>query len=87
LRYRELIGLTLAAHPKGPYCQAMHLAMAKGYGETEEELSEIAFTASFTSHWSAMIRVQNYDQDTFNEEATKVGEHLGKKERVVQTVL
>ena len=34
-----------------------------------------------------MIHAQNYDLDTFKEEAAKIGEHLGKKKRVVQTVL
>ncbi|MBI0583945.1 MAG: carboxymuconolactone decarboxylase family protein [Methanomassiliicoccus sp.] len=86
-KYREMIGLAIAANLKCPYCQAMHLNMAKGYGATEEELSELSFMASFTSRWSAMIHAQNYDLDKFTEESGKIGEHLGKKEKLVQTLL
>jgi AhpD family alkylhydroperoxidase len=86
-KYRELIGLAVAANLKCPYCQAMHLAMAKGYGATEEELSELAFIASFTSRWSALIHTQNYDLDTFKEEAIRIGEHLGRTEKLVHTLL
>ncbi len=86
-KYRELIGLAIAANLKCPYCQAMHLALAKGHGATEEELSEIAFLASFTSRWSAMLHAQNYDLERFLDEAAAIGEHLGQQKRSVQAIL
>jgi AhpD family alkylhydroperoxidase len=82
-KYREMMGLAIAANLKCPYCQAMHLGMAKGYGATDEELSELAFLASFTSRWSAMLHAQNYDLDTFLDEAGKIGEHVNKGRKVV----
>jgi AhpD family alkylhydroperoxidase len=78
-KYREMIGLAVAANLKCPYCQLMHLSMAKGLGATEEELSELAFLASFTSRWSAMIHAQNYDLEKFKEEAARIGEFMGKQ--------
>lgn len=78
-KYREMIGLAIAANLKCPYCQHLHLAMAKGQGATEAELSELDFLASFTSRWSAMLHAQNYDLDRFKQEAAQIGEYLGKR--------
>jgi len=54
-KYRELMGLAVAANIKCPYCQLFHKSVAQMYGATEEELAEIAFLASYTSRWSSMI--------------------------------
>ncbi len=78
-KYREMIGLAIAANIKCPYCQLMHLTMAKGQGATEEELSELVFLASYTSRWSAMIHAQNYDLEKFKEEVARIGEYMGKQ--------
>ncbi len=77
-KYRELMGLSVAANIKCPYCQAMHTAMAKYHGATDEELREIYYLASLTSRWSAMIHAQHYDWDKFMKEAEKMGKHLEK---------
>ena len=78
-KYREMIGLAIAANIKCPYCQLMHISMARAQGATEEELSELAFLASYTSRWSAMIHAQNYDMDKFKEEVSRIGEFMGKQ--------
>lgn len=79
-KYREMIGLAVAANLKCPYCQHMHLGMAKAYGASEEELSELAFLASFTSRWSAMLHAQNYDLDQFKKEAAQIGDFMNKEQ-------
>src|SRR5512139_3807253 len=60
-KYRELMGLAVAANIKCPYCQLFHRGAAMMNGATEEELAEIAFLASYTSRWSAIIHAQHYD--------------------------
>ncbi len=75
-KYRELMGLAVAANIKCPYCQAFHRATSQLHGATEEELSEVAVLAGLTARWSAMIHAQNYDLDTFEEELEQVGAHL-----------
>jgi len=75
-KYRELIGLAIAANIKCPYCQLFHTGAAKLHGATDEELAEIAFLASFSSRWSAMIHAQNYDLKTFEKEFHQIGAHL-----------
>jgi AhpD family alkylhydroperoxidase len=77
-KYRELIGLSVAANIKCPYCQLFHRESAKMMGATEEELSEVAFLASFTSRWSAMLHAQDYDMKQFGEELQQIGQHLQK---------
>ena len=77
-KYREMIGLAVAANIKCPYCQLYHKTAAKLHGATDEELSEVAMSASFTARWSAMIHAQNYDYQTFANELERIGEHLTK---------
>jgi len=78
-KYRELLGLAVAANIKCPYCQLFHKSVAQMYGATPEEFAEIAFLASYTSRWSAMIHAQHYDYDTFAKETQQIGEYLSKK--------
>ena len=77
-KYRELLGLAVAANIKCPYCQLFHKSVAQMYGATPEEFAEIAFLASYTSRWSAMIHAQHYDYDTFAKETQQIGQFLSK---------
>ena len=75
-KYRELIGLAVAANIKCPYCQLFHREAAKMHGATEEELAELSFLASWTARYSALIHAQNYDFDTFETELGHIADHL-----------
>ncbi len=77
-KYREMIGLAIAANIKCPYCQLFHKSAAKLHGATDEELAELAFLASFSSRWSAIIHAQHYDYKKFEEETHQIGAHLKK---------
>jgi AhpD family alkylhydroperoxidase len=77
-KYRELLGLAVAANIKCPYCQLFHKSVAQMYGATTEEFAEIAFLSSYTSRWSAMIHAQHYDYDTFAKETQQIGAYLNK---------
>ncbi len=77
-KYRELMGLAVAANIKCPYCQLFHKSAAQMMGATPEELAEIAFLASNTSRWSAIIHAQHYDYDTFAKETQQIGQYLSK---------
>ena len=77
-KYRELMGLAVAANIKCPYCQLFHKSAAQLYGATPEEFAEIAFLASYTSRWSAMIHAQHYSYETFAKETQQIGEYLSK---------
>ena len=75
-KYKELVGLAIAANIKCPYCQLFHREAAKMHGATEEELAELEFLASWTSRYSALIHAQNYDFDTFQREFEDIASHL-----------
>ena len=75
-KYKELIGLAIAANIKCPYCQLFHMEAAKMHGATEEELAEVAFLASWTARYSSLIHAQNYDFDTFGMELGQIADHL-----------
>ncbi len=75
-KYRELMGLAVAANIKCPYCLLFHKGAAMMNGATEEELAETAFLASYTARWSAIIHAQHYDYDTFAREFEQIGEYL-----------
>src|SRR4030042_4680315 len=77
-KYRELMGLAVAANIKCPYCQLFHKSVAQMYDATPEEFAEIAFLASYTSRRSAMIHAQNYSYETFAKETQQIGEYLSK---------
>ncbi|MDD1743639.1 MAG: carboxymuconolactone decarboxylase family protein [Methanomassiliicoccales archaeon] len=78
-KYRELMGLAVAANIKCPYCLFFHKAMAKAAGATDEELAEVAMLAGLTSRWSTILHAQIYDMDTFEKEGQKIGAFLSKK--------
>lgn len=77
-KYRELIGLAVAANIKCPYCQLFHTGAAKMNGATDAELSELVMLASMTSRWSSIIHAQHYDYDTFQREFEQIGAYLQK---------
>ena len=77
-KYRELMGLAVAANIKCPYCQLFHKGAAVMNGATEEEFAETVFLASYTARWSAIIHAQNYDFQKFKEEFEQIGQYLQK---------
>jgi len=77
-KYRELMGLAVAANIKCPYCQLFHRSAAQMNGATDEEFAEVAFLASYTSRWSAMIHAQHYPYETFAKETERIGQYLTK---------
>lgn len=75
-KYRELIGLAVAANIKCPYCAHFHRGAAQLHGATEAELEEVYSLASFTARYSAMLHAQEYDLDEFKEKVEQIADHL-----------
>lgn len=78
-KYRELIGLAIAANIKCPYCLFFHDSMARAAGATDKEIAEVVVLAGLTSRWSAMLHAMRYDLKTLEKEGAKMGEFLSKK--------
>lgn len=75
-KYKELIGLAVAANLKCPHCQLFHREAAKMHGATAAELAEASFLAGMTPRYSSILHAQNYDMDRFAEEFGRMADHL-----------
>ncbi|WP_425492210.1 carboxymuconolactone decarboxylase family protein [Halovivax limisalsi] len=73
---RELVGLAVAAAIGCEYCRHFHRGVAKLHGASEDELAELAFLASYTPRYSAMIQALDYDLDEFYDEAERIATHV-----------
>jgi AhpD family alkylhydroperoxidase len=78
-KYREMIGLAIAATLKCPYCEIFHKGAAQMNGASDQELAEVAALAGETVFWSNVLHAQHYDINTFAKEFQAIGEHLSKK--------
>ncbi|WP_254864165.1 carboxymuconolactone decarboxylase family protein [Halovivax gelatinilyticus] len=73
---REFVGLAMAAAIGCEYCRHFHRGAAQLHGATDDELAELAFLASYTPRYSAMIQAQDYDVDVFKSEVEEIATHL-----------
>ena len=80
-KYREFIGLAIAANLKCPYCTLMHTGAAVANGATDKEIAEAAYLSALTASWSAMLHALQYDYDTFNKEVHQMMEYAKAKTR------
>jgi len=78
-KYKELMGLAIAATIKCPYCLYFHTQAAKMNGATDEEIAETAFLARFTTGWSEILHVVGLDLEEFKKQVNEVGTYLTKK--------
>lgn len=78
-KYRELIGVAVAANIKCPYCAHFHRTAARMHGASEEELEEVYALSSLTPRYSAMLHAQQYDLDQFESEIGQIADHLEAK--------
>jgi AhpD family alkylhydroperoxidase len=80
-KYREMIGLAVAATLKCPYCEMFHRGTAQMNGATEEELAEVGAVAGQTAFWSTVLHAAHYDINTFMKEFQAMGEYLSKQKQ------
>ena len=74
-KYRELIGVAIAAATKCRYCAFFHTEMAKLNGATEEEIEDAVHFAKSSAGWSTYINGLQVDYEQFTREVLQVVEH------------
>lgn len=79
-KYRELMGLAMAAATKCRYCVAFHTEIAKLNGASEEEIEEALHFAKETSSWSTYINGLQLDFDEFKAELKAAVEYVHEKQ-------
>jgi AhpD family alkylhydroperoxidase len=71
-RYKELIGLAVAAQIPCHYCTYFHTEAAKMNGATEEQVKEAIAMSAITRHWSTVLNGIQIDPAAFHKEADQI---------------
>lgn len=78
-KYRELIGVAIAAATKCRYCAVFHTEVAKLNGATDAEIEDAVHYAKSAAGWSAYINGMQVDYDQFKSEVSQACEHIRRK--------
>jgi len=77
-KYKELIGLAVAATIKCRYCTLFHTEAAKANGATNGEIKEALLMGGATNLFSAWLNGSQYDFEKFKRETLKMLEGARK---------
>ncbi len=75
-KYRELIGVGIAAITKCEYCIQYHTEVAKLNGATEAELEDAVHFAKSSAGWSAYLNGMQVDEAEFADELAQVATYV-----------
>lgn len=75
-RYKELIGLGIAAATRCRYCTLFHTEAAKLFGASDEEVQEAVHYGKLVSGWSFYLNGLRVDEDEFADEVRRVVEYV-----------
>jgi AhpD family alkylhydroperoxidase len=75
-KYKELIGLAIAAATRCRYCTYYHTEVAKLFGATEKEIEEAMHYAKQVSGWSTYLNGMQLDYKEFKQEMDRAVEHV-----------
>ena len=75
-KYRELIGLGIAAVSKCRYCTLFHMEAAKMFGATEAEIEHAIHFAKSSAGWSAWLNGMQFDYEQFKSEIHRIVDYV-----------
>lgn len=75
-KYKELMGLAVAAVTRCKYCTYYHTVAAKLFGATDEEIEEAMHYTKQVIGWSTYINGMQMDYDNFKKEMDSIAEHV-----------
>jgi len=78
-KYKELIGLAVAATLRCRYCIYFHTEAARANGATEDETKEAVLMGSLTNLFSTYLNGSQYDIEQFKRETDEMVEHAREK--------
>jgi AhpD family alkylhydroperoxidase len=73
-KYRELIGLGIAATTRCRYCTLFHTGMARLNGATDAEIEDAVHFAKSSAGWSAYLNGLQFDFEQFRKEILEITE-------------
>jgi AhpD family alkylhydroperoxidase len=77
-KYRELIGVAIAAATRCRYCSYYHTELAKLNGATDAEIEDAVHFAKSTAGWSTYVNGLQLDYEEFKGEIDQACEHVRK---------
>ncbi len=83
-KYKELIGLGVAAQIPCSYCIYFHTEAAKMNGATDAEIHEAIAIAGFTRYWSTFINGVQENETTFSKDINTVAQFIKQKSTTKQ---
>jgi AhpD family alkylhydroperoxidase len=81
-KYKELIGLAVAAQIPCRYCIVFHTETARLNGASEAEIREAVAMASLTRHWSTFLNGMLTDETVFRRETDQAIANVRRKMQV-----
>ena len=75
-KYRELIGVAVAAATKCHYCIYFHTEFARLNGATDAEIEDALHYAKSTTGWSTYINGSQMEMDTFKAEVQAIVKYV-----------
>jgi len=79
-KYRELIGLGIAATTKCPYCTLFHTEAARVFGATDKEIEDAVHVAKNSAGWSTYLNGLQVDLNEFRDEVRQMTEFVRERE-------
>ncbi len=79
-KYRELIGIAVAAATKCEYCIYFHTEFARMNGATDAEIEDALHYAKSSTGWSTYINGSQTDLDTFKSEVRAIVKYVTEQE-------
>ncbi len=74
-KYRELIGLAVAAASGCEYCAYFHTQFARLNGATDAEIEDAVHFAKSNKGWSTYLHGMQYDLDEFRKDVDRICAH------------
>jgi AhpD family alkylhydroperoxidase len=78
-KYRELIGVGIAAVSKCRYCAYFHSEAARLNGATQEEIEDAVHFAKSSAGWSAYLNGLQFEFDQFRDEVRQIVKFVQNK--------
>lgn len=75
-KYRELIGLGIAATTKCKYCVFFHTLAAKLNGATDAEIEDAVHFAKSSAGWSTYLNGMALDFEEFKKEFNQIADYI-----------
>ncbi len=75
-KYRELIGVGIAAVTHCQYCSFFHTEIARLNGATDAEIEDAVHYAKSSAGWSTYLNGMQYDYEQFRDEVLATCAHV-----------